>query len=56
MENDLKNMTFAELEKLVEGFGQKKYIAGYIFSFIHKKKCGGYRFFNNAEQGFPRAS
>lgn len=28
-----------ELEKLIEGFGQKKYLAGYIFSFIHTKNA-----------------
>ena len=39
MDNDLKNKTLAELEKLIEGFGQKKYIASYIFSFIHKKNA-----------------
>ncbi len=28
-----------ELEKLVESLGQKKYLAGYIFSFIHTKNA-----------------
>jgi 23S rRNA (adenine2503-C2)-methyltransferase len=35
MEKDLKSKTLEELEKLAAGFGQKDYIAGYIFSFIH---------------------
>ena len=39
MEKDLKNMTPGELEKLIEELGQKKYLAGYIFSFIHAKNA-----------------
>ncbi len=35
MEKDLKSKTLKELEELAAGFGQKDYIAGYIFSFIH---------------------
>ncbi len=37
MDKDLKSRTFAELERLVVELGQKKYLAGYIFSFIHTK-------------------
>ena len=37
MDRDLKSKTFGELERLVVGLGQKKYIAGYIFGFIHTK-------------------
>jgi 23S rRNA (adenine2503-C2)-methyltransferase len=35
VEKDLKSNTLEELEYLVAGFEQKRYIAGYIFSFIH---------------------
>jgi len=35
MDNDLKNKTLEELEDMVDSFGQKKYLAGYIFTFIH---------------------
>lgn len=34
---DLKDKTLNELEQLVVALGQKKYVAGYIFSFIHTK-------------------
>ena len=37
MDKDLKNKTLNELEEIVENFGQKKYLAKYIFSFIHCK-------------------
>lgn len=37
MENDLKNLTLTEIEPIVTNFGQKKYLAKYIFNFIH---CG----------------
>jgi 23S rRNA (adenine2503-C2)-methyltransferase len=37
VDKDLKSKTFGELERLVVGLGQKKYIAGYIFGFIHTK-------------------
>ncbi|MDD5327920.1 MAG: 23S rRNA (adenine(2503)-C(2))-methyltransferase RlmN [Phycisphaerae bacterium] len=37
MDKDLKNNTFRELENIVENFGQKKYLAKYIFTFIHCK-------------------
>ena len=40
MDKDLKSLTFAELERLVEELGQKRYIAGYIFSFIHTLSGG----------------
>ncbi len=39
LEKDLKNKTLQELEQIVERFGQKKYLAGYIFSFIHTKNA-----------------
>jgi 23S rRNA (adenine2503-C2)-methyltransferase len=39
MEKDLKNKTLQELEQIVEQSGQKKYLAGYIFSFIHTKNA-----------------
>lgn len=35
MNMDLKDKTLGELEHLVTELGQKKYLAGYIFSFIH---------------------
>lgn len=34
---DLKDKTFNELEKIVVELGQQKYLAGYIFQFIHVK-------------------
>ncbi len=37
MDMDLKNKTLKELEELVMGFGGKKYLARYIFSFIHSQ-------------------
>ncbi len=37
MNRDLKGKTLEELEKVVLGFGQKKYLAGYIFKFIHQQ-------------------
>jgi 23S rRNA (adenine2503-C2)-methyltransferase len=37
VDKDLKSKTLGELERLVAGLGQKKYIAGYIFGFIHAK-------------------
>jgi len=38
MMQELKDKTLYELEQLVVRFGQKKYVAGYIFSFIHQKR------------------
>lgn len=35
MDKDLKNRTHKELEQLALDFGQKEYLADYIFSFIH---------------------
>lgn len=35
MDKDLKNKTLDELDGIVENFGQKKYLAKYIFTFIH---------------------
>jgi 23S rRNA (adenine2503-C2)-methyltransferase len=40
-EKDLKNMDLTEIGQIVEEFGQKKYLAKYIFSFIHAKDAGG---------------
>lgn len=37
MDKDLKNKTLGELGEIVESFGQKKYPAKYIFTFIHTK-------------------
>jgi len=37
VDKDLKNKTLGELEEIVENFGQKRYLAEYIFGFIH---CG----------------
>lgn len=37
VDKDLKNKTLGELENIVETFGQKKYLAKYIFTFIHCK-------------------
>ena len=37
MDNDLKNYNPAELQQLVESYGQKRFLAGYVFSFIHQK-------------------
>ena len=37
MDNDLKNKTMEDLEDMVESFGQKKYLARYIFTLIHSK-------------------
>jgi 23S rRNA (adenine2503-C2)-methyltransferase len=34
MNRDLKDKTLEELEKVVVGLGQKKYLAGYLFKFI----------------------
>jgi 23S rRNA (adenine2503-C2)-methyltransferase len=37
VDKDLKNKTLGELEEIVEKSGQKKYLAKYIFTFIHCK-------------------
>jgi 23S rRNA (adenine2503-C2)-methyltransferase len=38
MSNDLKDKTLVELEQIIAGLGEKKkYLAGYIFHFIHAK-------------------
>jgi 23S rRNA (adenine2503-C2)-methyltransferase len=37
VDKDLKNKTLNELEDIVENFGQKKYLAKYIFAFIHSR-------------------
>ena len=37
MIKDLKDKTPGELEQIVESLGGKKYLAGYIFNFIHTK-------------------
>jgi 23S rRNA (adenine2503-C2)-methyltransferase len=35
MNKDLKDKTLEELERIVVGLGQKKYLAAYLFKFIH---------------------
>jgi 23S rRNA (adenine2503-C2)-methyltransferase len=35
MDKDLKDKTLEEMEKMVVGLGQKRYLAGYLFKFIH---------------------
>lgn len=40
MDKDLKNKTLPELEKLVTEMGRKKYLAQYVFNFIHQKNAG----------------
>jgi 23S rRNA (adenine2503-C2)-methyltransferase len=37
MSKDLKDKTLCELEQITESLGGKKYLAGYIFNFIHTK-------------------
>ena len=37
MNKDLKSQTLNELKRIVADFGQKSYLAKYIFSFIHQK-------------------
>ena len=37
MSKDLKEKTLGEIEHIVESLGGKKYLAGYIFHFIHTK-------------------
>jgi 23S rRNA (adenine2503-C2)-methyltransferase len=37
MSKDLKNKTPDELEHIVESLGGRKYLAGYIFNFVHAK-------------------
>jgi 23S rRNA (adenine2503-C2)-methyltransferase len=37
VDKDLKNKTLSELEDIVENSGQKKYLAKYIFTFIHSR-------------------
>jgi len=37
MDKDLKDKTPGELEQIVESLGGRKYLAGYIFNFIHTK-------------------
>ena len=40
MGKDLKDKTPGELEHIVESLGGRKYLAGYIFHFIHTKDAG----------------
>jgi len=37
MDKDLKNCTLAELRQIVESFKQKRFLADYLFTFIHQK-------------------
>jgi len=39
MSNDLKDKTLNELEQITTGLGQKKYLAKYIFQFIHAENA-----------------
>ena len=39
MDKDLKNKSLIELQDLALQMGQKKYLAKYIFSFIHEKNA-----------------
>ena len=41
MSKNLKNKTLGELESIAENLGQKKYLAKYIFTFIHTKNAEG---------------
>jgi 23S rRNA (adenine2503-C2)-methyltransferase len=40
MDKDLKSMSRRRLEQMVIGLGQEKYLARYIFSFIHARDAG----------------
>jgi len=37
MNGDLKDKTLVEIEQIASAMGQKRYAAGYIFSFVHSK-------------------
>lgn len=37
MDTDLKNYTLTQLRQLIETFGQKQFLADYLFTFIHQK-------------------
>ena len=37
MEKDLKTYTPDELSRIMETYGQKRFLADYLFSFIHQK-------------------
>jgi 23S rRNA (adenine2503-C2)-methyltransferase len=39
MNGDLKDKTLVEIEQIASAMGQKRYAAGYIFSFVHSKGC-----------------
>ncbi len=39
MSMDLKDKTLGELEQIVVGLGQKKYVAKYLFSFLHARSA-----------------
>ena len=39
MDKDLKNKTLTQLQSLITKLGSKKYLAKYIFSFIHEKNA-----------------
>jgi len=40
MNKDLKDKTLSELDQIVLAMGQKKYLAKYIFHFVHPRCCG----------------
>ena len=50
----MKNKTLEELEDMVDSFGQKKYLAGYIFSFIHSKDTQEISNINTLSKTFRR--
>jgi 23S rRNA (adenine2503-C2)-methyltransferase len=39
MNGDLKDRTLVEIEQIASAMSQKRYAAGYIFSFVHSKGC-----------------
>jgi 23S rRNA (adenine2503-C2)-methyltransferase len=52
MNKDLKDKTLEELEKTVVGLGQKKYLAGYLFKFIHVQNGRGIAALSTLSKGF----
>jgi len=52
MDKDLKNKTLKELERLAAELGQKKYIAKYIFAFIHSKNVNDIQQFTPLSKEF----
>ena len=52
MDKDLKNNTLSEIGNIVEKHGRKKYLAKYIFSFIHCKGAAGISDITPLDKGF----